>query len=157
MKMCQVVIRQCEGFTQHKPEVVDYYEPFRDFLHQILKVYAPKRMFWRNYNYFGLIVKVLLTFGLHAFFIEFCKRTSDGGNGNHSVSLPIILIKIKVCQMIPSSYISSLLVSILWFCIWFPISMNVRLYYGAKMVTFCIIHIGNRKIFLKHHSPPSSN
>ena len=40
-------------------------------------------------------------------------RTSDGGNVNHSVSLPIILIKIKVDQMIPSSYISSLLVSIL--------------------------------------------
>ena len=41
------------------------------------------------------------------------KRTSDGGSGNHSVSLPIILIKIKVYQMLPSSYISSLLVSIL--------------------------------------------
>ena len=39
-------------------------------------------------------------------------RTSDGGNGNHSVSLPIILLKIKVDQMLPSSYISSLLVSI---------------------------------------------
>ena len=45
MKMCQVVIRQCEGCTQHKPKVVDYCEPFRDFLHQILKVYAPKRKF----------------------------------------------------------------------------------------------------------------
>ena len=45
MKMCQVVIRQCEGYTQHKPEVVDYYEPFCDFLHQILKVYAPNRKF----------------------------------------------------------------------------------------------------------------
>ena len=63
-KMCQVVIRHCEGYTQHKPEVVDYYEPFRDFLHHILKVYAP--------NY-GLIVKVLLALGLHAVFIEFCK------------------------------------------------------------------------------------
>ena len=41
------------------------------------------------------------------------QRTSDGGNGNHSVSLPIILIKIKVDQMLPSSYICSLLVSIL--------------------------------------------
>ena len=41
------------------------------------------------------------------------ERTSDGGNGNHSVSLPIILIKIKVDRMISSSYISSLLVSIL--------------------------------------------
>ena len=30
-------------------------------------------------------------------------RTSDGGNGNHSVSLPIILIKIKVNQMLQSS------------------------------------------------------
>ena len=45
MKMCQLVIPQCEGYTQHKPEVVDYYEPFRDFLHQILTVYAPKRKF----------------------------------------------------------------------------------------------------------------
>ena len=43
MKMCQVVIRQYEGYTQYKPEVVDYCEPFRDFLHQILKVYAQKR------------------------------------------------------------------------------------------------------------------
>ena len=34
------------------------------------------------------------------------QRTSDGGNGNHSVSLPIILMKIKVDLMLPSSYIS---------------------------------------------------
>ena len=27
----------------------------------------------KNYNYRGLIVKVLLTLGLHAVFIEFCK------------------------------------------------------------------------------------
>ena len=40
-------------------------------------------------------------------------RTSDGGNGNHSVSLPIILKKIKVNQMLVSSYIRTLLVSIL--------------------------------------------
>ena len=73
MKTCLVVFRQCEGYTQHKAEVVDYYETFRDFLHQTLKVYAPKRKFWRNYNYRGLIVKVLLTLGLHAVFIEFCK------------------------------------------------------------------------------------
>ena len=71
--MCQVVIRQCEVYTQHKPEVVDYYEPFRVFLHLILKVYAPKRKFWRNYNSHGLIVKGVLTLGLHAVFIEFCK------------------------------------------------------------------------------------
>ena len=45
MKMCQVVIRQCEGYTQHKPEVVDYYEPFLDDLHQIQKAYAQKRKF----------------------------------------------------------------------------------------------------------------
>ena len=48
MKMCQVVIWQCEGYTQHKPEVVGYYEPFRDFLNQILKVYAPKKKFEEN-------------------------------------------------------------------------------------------------------------
>ena len=41
----QLGIRQCEGYTQHKPEVMDYCETFRDFLHQILKVYAPKRKF----------------------------------------------------------------------------------------------------------------
>ena len=35
-------------------------------------------------------------------------RTSDGGNGNHSLSLPIILIKNKVDQMLSSSYISLL-------------------------------------------------
>ena len=45
MKMCQVVIGQCEGYTQHKPEVVNYYEPIRDFLHQILKVYDPRESF----------------------------------------------------------------------------------------------------------------
>ena len=45
------------------------------------------------------------------------ERTYDGGNGNHSVSLPIILIKIKVNQMLPFSNISSLLVSIFRFCI----------------------------------------
>ena len=45
-----------------------------------------------------------------AVLIVCCQRTSDGGYGNHSVSLPIILIKIKVDQMLPSSYISSLLV-----------------------------------------------
>ena len=43
----------------------------------------------------------------------FMIRQSDGGNGNLSVSLPLILIKISVDQMLPSSYISSLLVSIL--------------------------------------------
>ena len=67
MKMCQFAIRQCE------PEVLDNCEPFRDFLHQILKVYAPKRKFWRNYNYHSLIAKVLLTLCLQAVLIEFCK------------------------------------------------------------------------------------
>ena len=40
-------------------------------------------------------------------------RTTDGGNGNHSVSLPISFVKIKVDQMLPSSYRNSLFVSIL--------------------------------------------
>ena len=34
------------------------------------------------------------------------ERTSDGGDGNHSVSLPIILIKLKVNQILQSSCIS---------------------------------------------------
>ena len=38
----------------------------------------------------------------------YAERTSDGGNGNYSVSLPIILIKTIVDQMLLSSYISSL-------------------------------------------------
>ena len=40
-------------------------------------------------------------------------RTPDGDNWNHGVSLPIILIRIKANEMLPSSYISWLLVSIL--------------------------------------------
>ena len=32
------------------------------------------------------------------------KRTSDGGNVNHSVSMPIILIKVEAGQMLSSSY-----------------------------------------------------
>ena len=67
MKMCQVVIQQCEGYKQHKREAVDYCEPLCDLSHQILKVCALKR----NNNYRSLIVKVLLTLGLHAVFIEF--------------------------------------------------------------------------------------
>ena len=30
MKMCQVVIRQCEGYKQQKPEVMDYYQLSHD-------------------------------------------------------------------------------------------------------------------------------
>ena len=45
------------------------------------------------------------------------ERTSEDGNGNHIVWLPIILIKNKVNQMLLSSYIRSLLISILRFCI----------------------------------------
>ena len=70
MKMCQVVIQQCEGYTQHKPEVVDYYKPFRDFLHQILSVCSKEKVL-KKLHYHSLIVKVLLTLGLHAVLIEF--------------------------------------------------------------------------------------
>ena len=45
--------------------------------------------------------------------------------------LPIILIKINVNQMLPSSYISSLLVSFYDFAFDFSISINVQLYFGA--------------------------
>ena len=40
------------------------------------------------------------------------QRTSDGGNGNHIVLLPTILMKNKVDLKFPSSYISLLLVYI---------------------------------------------
>ena len=73
MKMYQVVIRQFEGYTQLKREEGEYYEQLCDFLHQILKVYAPKRRFWRNCNYPSNMVKVLLILGHYAVFIEFCK------------------------------------------------------------------------------------
>ena len=49
------------------------------------------------------------------------KRTSDSDNGNHSVSLPIILIiLIKINKVLPFSYRNSLLVSILRYCFKFP-------------------------------------
>ena len=40
------------------------------------------------------------------------ERTSDGGNRSHNVSLPIILIKTKVGQILQYSCISLLLVPI---------------------------------------------
>ena len=45
-------------------------------------------------------------------------------------------------SMYPSSYISSLFVPILRHLILFPISMIAQLYFWAKMVIFCIKHIG---------------
>ena len=80
-------------------------------------------------------------------------RTSDSGNGTHSVSLPIILIKIKIVHMLSSSY--KLAVG-LYFMILHLLSYfhKCTALFKARLVTFCIIHIGNRKkIFLKHHSP----
>ena len=49
---------------------------------------------------------------INVFRCTFSIGTSDGGNGNHSVSLPIILIKIKVDQMLTSLYIYKLAVGI---------------------------------------------
>ena len=43
--MCQVDIRQCEGYTQHIPEAVDYYEPFRDFCPRSLKCMLKRESF----------------------------------------------------------------------------------------------------------------
>ena len=68
MKICQVVIRQCEGHTQHKPKVVDNCEPFRDFLHQILKEKVLKQL-----QLSPSYCKSFADIGLHAVFIEFCK------------------------------------------------------------------------------------
>ena len=74
-------------------------------------------------------------------------RTSDGGNRSHNVSLPIILKKTKVGQILQYSCISLLLVPILLYWIQVSVSLKVLLYFGAEMDTFCIKHIENRKIF----------
>ena len=75
------------------------------------------------------------------------QRSSDGGNRSHNVSLPIVLKKTKVGQILQDSCISLLLVPILLYWIQFSVSFNVLLYFGAEMATFCIKHIENRKIF----------
>ena len=72
-------------------------------------------------------------------------RTSDGVNRSHNVSLPIILKKTKVGQILQYSCISLLLVPILLHWIQVSVSLNVLLYFGAEMATFCIKHIENRK------------
>ena len=74
-------------------------------------------------------------------------RSSDGGNRSHNVSLPIILKKTKVGQILQYSCMSLLLVPILLYWIQVSVSLNVLLYFGAEMTTFCIKHIENRKIF----------
>ena len=84
------------------------------------------------------------------------KRTSDGGNGSHNVSLPIILKKTKVGQILQYSCISLLLVPFLLYWIQVSVSLNVPLYFGAEMATCCIKHIENRKIFF-HIVPPGPN
>ena len=91
------------------------------------------------------------------YFIFFfkCQRTSDGGNRSHSVSLPIILKKTKVGQILQYSCISLLLVPILLYWVQVSVSLNVLIYFGAEMDTFCIKHIENRKIFFYHCSPGS--
>ena len=74
-----------------------------------LKIYAYKLT---GSNMRSVVHKIISMTRVKHMFFKY-ERTSDGGNGNRSVSLPIISIKIKVDQMLPSSYISSLLVSIL--------------------------------------------
>ena len=74
-------------------------------------------------------------------------RSSDGGNRSHNVSLPIILKKTKVGQILQNSCISLLVVPNLLYWIQVSVSLNVLLYFGAEMATFCIKHIENRKIF----------
>ena len=68
--------------------------------------------------FFGLrLIRLAPIFALIVGLLHSSPRTSDGGNWNDTVSLPKILIKNKVDQMLPSSYIRSLLVSIL-FCLY---------------------------------------
>ena len=82
------------------------------------------------------------------------KRTSDGGNRSHNESLPIILKKTKVGQILQYSCISLLLVPIFLYWIQVSVSLNVLLYFGAEMATFCIKHIENIKYFFNIVPPP---
>ena len=85
--------------------------------------------------------------------------------GKHSVSLPIILIKNKVNQMLPSSYIHSLLVSILWYCIWFPISMYELRYFNNNnnnnsLYFQRVTHLAKKKLIFHealYELPPKNN
>ena len=81
------------------------------------------------------------------YFYSTSPRSSDGGNRSHNVSLPIILKKTKVGQIPQYSCISLLVVPSLLYWIQVSVSLNVLLYFGAEMATFCIKHIENRKIF----------
>ena len=78
-----------------------------------LKFHAQMNQAQKKFYNIGPDFSWMLNYLSTGFQYKKSKRTSDGGNGNHSVWLPIILIRIKVDQMLPSSYISSLLVSIL--------------------------------------------
>ena len=82
------------------------------------------------------------------------QQSSDGGNRSHNVSLPIILKKTKVGQILQYSCISLLIVPILLYWIQVSVSLNVLLYFGAEMAIFCIKHIGNRNIFFLTLFPP---
>ena len=75
------------------------------------------------------------------------QRSSECGNRSHNVSLPIILKKTKVGQILQYLCISLLVVPILLYWVQVSVSLNVLLYFGAEMATFCIKHIENRKIF----------
>ena len=59
-------------------------------------------------------------------------RTSDGGNRSHNVSLPIILKKTKVGQILQYPCISLLLVPNLLYWIQVSVSLNVLLYFGGR-------------------------
>ena len=64
---------------------------------------------WSIFTIFGM--GLLLWEIFYIFIIK--KRSSDRGNGSHNVSLPMILKRIKVSQMLRSLCISLLLVPIL--------------------------------------------
>ena len=88
---------------------------------------------------------------------EIYRRSSDGGNRSDNVSLPIILKKTKVGQILQYSCISLLVVPILLYWIQVSVSLNVLLYFGAEMANCCIKHIENRKIFFLTLFPPGLN
>ena len=83
-------------------------------------------------------------------------RTSDGGNRSHHVSLPIILKKTKVGQILQYSCISLLLVPILLYWIQVSASLNVLLYLGPKWPLF-VLNIYKIEKYFFNIVPPDPN
>ena len=94
-------------------------------------------------------------------FTSLIQRTSDRGNESYKVSLPMILKKIEVDQMLQSSYACTCIIQICCLVQYFMILHlgscfnKCTALFLAEMVIFHMIHTGsNRK--LKTYIPPQN-